>query len=125
MASKGSVAKNGHITTTEYETEYIYPSGSEVLRGKRKKTHSLPDYSPKSNRAYIKNNSDGSFREMKFYDSKGKLFLEIAYHPEPSVNGRNRDEACGTVTIMMTYQDMDRRMCLKIGTISFKNTKIT
>ncbi len=93
MASRGSVAKNGHVTTTEYETEYIYPSGSEVLRGKHKIAHGLPDYSHMPNRIYIKNNDDGTFREMRFYDSNGKLFFEIAYHPEPSINNGNRDES--------------------------------
>ncbi|MBP5492753.1 MAG: hypothetical protein J6Y08_07900 [Clostridiales bacterium] len=86
MSSRGAKAKNGHVTTTEYETKRMV-GDAKVLVGKTSNQHGLPDYSHSPNRIYIKENPDGSFREMRVYDSEGSPLLEIAYHPEPSLGG--------------------------------------
>lgn len=88
MSSRGSVTKNGHITTSEYKKK------REVLDAKvlvgQKDQHGLPDYSHTPNRIYIKENKDGSFREMRIYENSFPV-LEISYHIEPNISG-NRNE---------------------------------
>lgn len=61
--------------------------GVKVLEGMAGK-HGLPE-SAHSSHAYIKLNSDGTFREMRFYDESHRLTMEIAYHPEKSLTGDN------------------------------------
>lgn len=93
MSSRGSKAKNGHITTTEYKLKsdggYIFDA--KVLVGTTSQSHSLPDYSHTPNRKYIKENPGGTFRELRIYGDKGQPILEIGYHPEPKLTG-NRHE---------------------------------
>ena len=89
MSSRGSLAKNGHVGTNEYDIVEILQSGAEVLKGKGK-NHSLPDYSHTPNRVYVKKEHDGSFREMRFYGDDHKVFLEIGYHGEASLNSDTR-----------------------------------
>ena len=85
MASRGAMAKNGHVTEDEYRTvRTVYDA--KVLAG-TKHAHGLPDYSHTPNSIYIKENSDGSFREMRVYNEKGRLYLEIAYHGEVHLTG--------------------------------------
>lgn len=89
MSSRGAVTENGHVTTSEYENvEEVYDA--KVLVGKDGR-HGLPDYSHSSNRKYIKENRDGTFREMRDYDKMGHPIIEIGYHPEPQLTG-NRHE---------------------------------
>ena len=88
MASRGAVAKNGHVTEDEYQTvKKVYEA--KVLLGKHGE-HSLPDYSHTPNRIYIKENSDGSFREMRVYNEKRRLYLEIGYHGEYHLTGNRK-----------------------------------
>jgi len=89
MSSRGTFTKNGHATTDEYRmVRMVYDA--KVLVG-LDGHHSLPDYSHSPNRTYIKENADGSFRELRDYDSKGHAILEIGYHGEKSLTG-NRHE---------------------------------
>lgn len=53
--------------------------------------HSLPEEAHSSS-AYIKLKPDGTFHEMRIYDKDHYLVKEIAYHPEPGLNGGNRCE---------------------------------
>jgi hypothetical protein len=93
MSSRGSKAQNGHITTTEYKLKnpYSYIYDAKVLIGTSSKNHGLPDYSHTPNRKYIKENPDGSFREMRIYGEHGRPLLEIGYHPEQSLTGNRHD----------------------------------
>ena len=84
MSSRGSYIKNGHVTTEEYYSEKEV-HGAKVLVGRTKASHGLPDYSHSPSRIYIKENKDGSFRELRIYDDKGYPVLEVGYHPEPSL----------------------------------------
>ncbi len=92
MSSRGSKAKNGHVTTTEYKATHVFSSGAKILVGQDKQHHSLPDFSHTPNRVYVKYD-EGKFREMRIYDSEGKAFLEIAHHPEPKLNHGDREHA--------------------------------
>lgn len=89
MSSRGAVAKNGHVTTDEYSTSKMVQD-AKVLIGNGGR-HGLPDYSHSPNSKYIKENPDGSFRELRDYDSRGNPILEIGYHPEHNLTG-NRHE---------------------------------
>lgn len=85
MSSRGSKAINKHVTTHEYrESHKVYEAS--VLVGNNG-NHGLPDYAHTPNRIYIKENHDGSFRELRVYDSSGKYVLEIAYHTETALTG--------------------------------------
>ncbi len=90
MASRGSKAKNGHITMNEYSTERVTENGVKILTGNGN-NHSLPDYSHTPNSVYAKLNKYGLLHEMRFYDAKGNIVLEIAYHSEPSLNNGNKE----------------------------------
>jgi hypothetical protein len=74
--------------------------GVKVLSGIGGK-HGLPE-SAHSSEAYIKLNSDGTFREMRLYDKNHVLYMEIAYHPEPSLTGNRH-------TPVMHYHLYDSR----------------
>lgn len=92
MSSRGAVTKNGHVTTDEYQSKNdktVYDA--TVLIGTSKQQHGLPDYAHSPNSIYIKENPDGSFREMRIYDEHGFPLIEIGYHPEQSLTG-NRHE---------------------------------
>lgn len=92
MSSRGARVRNGHVTTTEYEPKNgktVYDA--EVLIGTSPQNHGLPDYAHSPDSKYIKENPDGSFREMRIYDELGFPILEIGYHPEPNLTG-NRNE---------------------------------
>lgn len=93
MSSRGSKATNGHVTTTEYKLKtpdsFVYDA--KILVGTSPKSHGLPDYAHTPNSKYIKENPDGSFREMRIYGDKGQPLLEIGYHPEETLTG-NRHE---------------------------------
>lgn len=92
MSSRGALAKNGHVTTDEYMLKNgKMVDDAKVLIGRTPKQHGLPDYAHSPNRKYIKENPDGSFREMRVYDATGFPIIEIGYHPEQSLTG-NRHE---------------------------------
>lgn len=76
---------------------------AKVLKGNSDR-HSLPDFSHSPNRKYIKENSDGKFRELREFDEKGFPIIEIAYHPEQSLTG-NRYE---NVLHFHIYNGLDR-----------------
>ena len=81
MSSRGSKSDNGHVTTNEYRMKNdkkVYDA--KVLVGTTKQQHGLPDYSHSPNSKYIKENPDGSFREMRVYDDTGFPIIEIGYH---------------------------------------------
>lgn len=88
MSSRGAVIQNGHVTTDEYvdvPSKQIYDA--KVLVGSSSKNHGLPDYAHSPNSKYIKENPDGSFREMRVYGSDGKPLIELGYHPEQKLTG--------------------------------------
>lgn len=92
MSSRGSRTINGHVTTDEYQPKddkTVYDA--KVLIGTSKKQHGLPDFAHSPNSKYIKENPDGSFREMRVYDEVGFPLIEIGYHPEQKLTG-NRHE---------------------------------
>ncbi len=92
MSSRGSKTRNGHVTMDEYrlkDNKMVYDA--KVLVGATRRQHGLPDYSHSPNSKYIKENPDGSFREMRVYDDSGFPVIEIGYHPEPNLTG-NRHE---------------------------------
>ena len=64
--------------------------GIKILVGVEGK-HGLPEEAHASS-AYIKLKHDGTFHEMRIYDKDRYLTKEIAYHPEPMLNGGNRQE---------------------------------
>ncbi len=109
MASRGSRAKNGHVTTDEYSTESVTENGVKVLKGKGN-NHSLPDYSHSSNSVYAKLKRDGTLHEIRFYDSNGNPVLEIAYHGEPKLNHGNKDP----VVHFHTYVGLVRSPAVRI-----------
>lgn len=88
MSSRGAVTQNGHVTTDEYQSKnnkMIHDA--KVLTGATSKQHGLPDYAHSPNSKYIKENPDGSFKEMRVYDETRFPIIEIAYHPEQSLSG--------------------------------------
>ncbi len=93
MSSRGAKTENGHVTTNEYRLKNNKTVlDAKVLIGTSPKNHGLPDYAHSPGSKYIKENPDGSFREMRVYDDKGFPILEIGYHPEETLSG-NRHEA--------------------------------
>ncbi len=94
MASRGSVAKNGHVTTDEYI--YVYDEygnqvtvyGAKVFEGQNS-NHGLPDYAHTPGSIYIKLDAEENFRELREYDDKGFPILEIGYHRERPLTGNN------------------------------------
>lgn len=92
MSSRGSVAKYGHITTKDYYTERITENGVKILIGYGN-NHSLPEMAHTPNSIYAKLKDDGkTLHEMRFFNEEGMPIIEIAYHPEPKINNKNRDD---------------------------------
>ncbi len=88
MGGRGTFAA-GNPVPYGYQTVGTI-EGVKVLAGVGGK-HGLPEESHSSS-AYIKLKPDGTFHEMRIYDNDHYLTKEIAYHPEPSLNGGNRHE---------------------------------
>ncbi len=109
MASRGSKAKNGHVTTDEYSTESVTENGVKILKGNGN-NHSLPDYSHSVNSVYAKLGKDGSLREMRFYDSHGNPVSEIAYHGEPKLNHGKKEP----IVHYHTYEGLVRSPAVRI-----------
>jgi hypothetical protein len=88
MGGRGTFAAGKSVDYT-YET-VGYVEGIKVLKGiDGTGKHGLPE-SAHSSLAYIKLKPDGTFHEMRFYDKNHILYLEIGYHPEPSLTGNNQ-----------------------------------
>ncbi len=85
MGGRGTFAAGNSVLYTYKTVGKI--EGVKVLQGISGK-HSLPESSHSSS-AYIKLKPDGTFHEMRFYDKKHVLYMEIAYHPEKSLTGDN------------------------------------
>lgn len=88
MGGRGTFA-TGNTAPYSYQTVGTI-EGVKVLIGTGGK-HGLPEEAH-SSFAYIKLKPNGTFHEMRFYDSDHYLVKEIAYHPEPTLNGGNRTE---------------------------------
>lgn len=88
MGGRGTFARGYSVAYSYETTEEI--EGIKVLHGIGGK-HGLPEEAH-SSEAYIKLKPDGTFHEMRIYDSDHYLILEIAYHPEPAINNGNRVE---------------------------------
>lgn len=106
MSSRGAYTKNGHATTDEYETTKTVHE-AKVLTGLDGR-HSLPDYSHSPNSKYIKESADGSFRELRDYDSKGHPVIEIGYHAEPRLTGNRHDK-------VLHYHTFDAKLNRYLG----------
>lgn len=91
MSSRGSVAKNGHITDEEYKTIDILPCGEKIIEGVGR-NHSMPDYSHSANAVYVIYKR-GVFRAMRIYGKNHMPIIEIAFHPEPNLNKRDREHS--------------------------------
>lgn len=88
MGGRGTFAAGNNVDYTYQTVGYI--EDVKVLQGVSGK-HSLPEEAHSSN-AYIKLKPDGTFHEMRIYDKDHYLVREIAYHPEPKINGGNKSE---------------------------------
>lgn len=89
MSSRGARTRNGHVTTTEFTCSHtVYDAKVLIGTGNN---HGLPDYAHTPNRKYIKENPDGSFRELRDYNAEGFPVIELGYHAEPHLTG-NRHE---------------------------------
>lgn len=91
MSSRGSFAKNGRITDEEYVTTSILTHGEKVIEGLGK-NHSMPDYSHSVKAVYVINKK-GVFHAMRIYGEDHMPIIEIAYHPEPNLNNRDREHS--------------------------------
>ena len=88
MGGRGTFAVGNNVA-------YVYKTvgrieGVKILQGLGGK-HGLPEEAH-SGSAYIKLKPDGTFHEMRIYDKEHYLVKEIAYHPEPRINGGNRQD---------------------------------
>lgn len=88
MGGRGTFAAGNSVDYTYETVDFI--EGVKVLQGINGK-HSLPEEAH-SSAAYIKLKPDGTFHEMRIYDKDHYLVKEIAYHPEPKLNGGNKSE---------------------------------
>ena len=87
MSSRGTRTIDGHVPDGEYDTvKELF--GAKILIGKKNGTHNLPDYSHSPNRIYIREDKYGFIKEMRVYNEEKRLVLEIAYHPEPKISGK-------------------------------------
>ena len=82
MGGRGTFASGNTVEYTYQTSDFI--EGVKVLTGLNGK-HSLPEEAHSSS-AYIKLKPDGTFHEMRLYDKDHYLILELAYHPEPSID---------------------------------------
>lgn len=97
------------------DTPYNYQTvgkieGIKILEGLGNQ-HGLPE-SSHSSMAYIKLKPDGTFHEMRLYNEKHELYMEIGYHPEPSLTNGDREHP------MLHYHLYDERFS-KNGTGPF------
>jgi hypothetical protein len=88
MGGRGTFAAGNPVPYSYQTVGYI--EGVKVLEGINGK-HGLPEEAH-SSMAYIKLKPDGTFHEMRIYDKDHYLVKEIAYHPEPNINGGNKSD---------------------------------
>lgn len=81
MGERGTFAAGNPVPYTYKTVDRI--NGIKILEGIGNQ-HGLPK-SSHSSFAYVKLKPDGTFHEMRFYNKAHELYLEIAYHPEPSL----------------------------------------
>ena len=86
MGGRGTFAAGNPVPYSYQTVDTI--EGVKILVGVNGK-HGLPEEAHSSS-AYIKLKPDGTFHEMRIYDKDHYLVKEIAYHPEPALNGGNR-----------------------------------
>ncbi|MBR3317984.1 MAG: hypothetical protein IKG21_09245 [Atopobiaceae bacterium] len=80
MGGRGTYASGNNVPYT-YETVGNV-AGIKVLKKiGQKNQHKLPEEAHSSS-MYARLNKDGTLRELRFYDGKHRLRLEIASHPE-------------------------------------------
>jgi hypothetical protein len=84
MGGRGTFAVGKNVAFRYETVDKI--EGVKVLEG-IDNAHGLPESSYSSS-AYIKLDNNGKFREMRFYDEKHRLYLELAYHLELNENGK-------------------------------------
>jgi len=113
MGGRGTFAAGKPVDFAYKTVGFI--EGVKVLVGINGK-HSLPESSHSSN-AYIKLNTDGTFREMRLYNENHALRLEIAYHPEKSLTG-------DSTTPVLHYHTYDENFS-KSKTLGFKRCDAT
>ena len=90
MGGNGTFAA-GNIAKYRWETVGTV-HGVKVLSLKNKGlSRKLPEEAH-SSKMYIQQHQDGSFSQLRVYDSKHRLRFEIGYHREPSV-----DKSCQPV----------------------------
>lgn len=111
MGGRGTFAA-GNPVPYSYQTVGTI-EGVKILEGIAGK-HGLPETSH-SSKTYIKLNSDGIFREMRFYGEDHVLQMEIAYHPEHSLTGNRH-------TPVLHYHLYDNRFSMN-KTGAFTRTK--
>ncbi len=111
MSSRGSLAKNGHITNKDYRTIKVTETGVKILKGIRN-NHSLPELSHSANSIYAKLKNDGRLHELRFFDSYGYPFFEIAYHPEPRLNDGDRET---NVLHFHTFKGLNRNEAILLN----------
>ena len=86
MGGRGTFAAGNPVP---YTWETVGKIGDiKVLKGTVGQ-HKLPEEAHSSS-AYARLNPDGSLRELRFYDKKHRLRLEIAKHPEKNVDPSNK-----------------------------------
>ena len=91
MSSRGSKAKYGKITTKDYCIDKITEKGVKILKGLGN-NHSLPELSHSPNSIYAKLKDDGvTLHEIRFFGDDCYPIIELAYHPEPSLNKKNKE----------------------------------
>ena len=90
MGGRGTFAAGNTVGYTYQTVSKISGSLGEikVLQGLAGK-HSLPEEAHSST-AYIKLKPDGTFHELRIYDSDHYLIKEIAYHPEPRIDSSRK-----------------------------------
>lgn len=92
MGGRGTFAIRNIVPYTYRTVDII--EGIKVLQGIEGK-HGLPESSHSSN-AYIKLNSDGTFREMRFYGEDHVLYMEIAISSRGFFDG---ESSCASLTL--------------------------
>lgn len=114
MGGRGTFAAGNPVPYTYETVDKI--EDVKVLKGIGNQ-HGLPESSHSSN-AYIKLKPDGTFHEMRLYDSDHVLYLEIGYHPEKALAG-------DTVTPVLHYHTYDNRFSVnKTGGFTRSKAKL-
>lgn len=90
MGGRGTFAAGNKVAYVYQTVSFI--EGVKVLEGlPGTGEHGLPAEAHYSE-MYIKLKPNGVFHELRIYDKEHYLIREVAYHPEPNINGGNRHE---------------------------------